>query len=164
MEPLINIDTFIEIFNNLNYRRKLDKIILNFFGLDNQIAYENNKVDTNTFLNIIVFINKQYIFTIRVNDTKKILNHSKNFYINFSLEQKNRNYELLYPCYWQFYCYHCIKDNNKKTIEDLAALLAINNLKDILKFLKHQKIFNEEEIKNIINIIKKKCYNSQLKN
>lgn len=155
MEPLIDINVFIKIFSCKEYRKKLDQIILNFFGLENK-----NKIANALFykeqvsLEIIVFINKSYILKIVIKDNKSLFKENKKFYINFSYEKTKRNYVLRYPCYWEFYCENCMKSKKYKDLEYVAAILYAQNLKQIEKLFNRITVFKKSEIKNIINIIK----------
>lgn len=155
MIPLINIDIFLGIFQNPNYRRKLDEIILNFFGIVPQDIIEiNNLNHYKVTLEFIICIEKKIVMKIAVKDTKNLFKQSKKFFINFSLEAKNRSYQLLYPCYWEFYCNNCVVNRKLKyNIEILASLLAITKRKKLKKSLKKIKIFTKKEIKDIMKKI-----------
>ena len=155
MEKLINIETFIKIFEQESYRKKLDKIILNFFGLDSTKSLtEKNIKKEDIILEIFVCVDKQMIFKINVKDTKHLFKNSKKFYINFSQEDKNQNYMLIYPCYWEFYCSNCLNSrNHKKQLVNIAALFAATNKKEIKSVLRSLKVFNNNEINDIMNIL-----------
>ena len=155
MNQIINIDTFIKIFQNKKYREKLDKIILNFFGLETTNKLENYKEkNSDKKLEFIVFINRIYILKIIIKDTQNLFNYSKKFYINFSYEENNKTYRLLYPCYWEFYCLKCLKEKRKlKDLEKIGALLATEKRKTAEQILKEIKIFNKNEINDIMKMI-----------
>lgn len=160
MLPLINNDVFIKIFQNTNYRIKLDKIILDFFGISpKDIIKEEILNDCEITLEFVICIEKQLVMKILVKDTKGLFRNSKKFYINFSGVNKIRSYQLVYPCYWEFYCQTCLKKGKiKKDIEYLAALLAATQSNDIKSLLKRLKVFNKSEINDIMNIIEDSKY------
>ncbi len=155
MNYLVTIPIFLKIFKNEQYRFKLDKIILNFFGLNNNFAINNpNKKHDNIYLEFNVFINKQFVFKIKVLDNQNLFATSKQFYINFSYEKSHKNYFLIYPNYWEFYCFNCLKNQcHSKKIEILGAILASSNQDEIENLLYKLKYFNENEIKDILNQI-----------
>ncbi len=155
MRKIINKDIFIKIFNNLNYRQKLDKIILNFFGLDNNISEGiETFLESDIIIEFILFINKEYALNIIIKDTKKIFKSSKKFFINLSYREVNKYYELLMPRYWEIYCPYSLKylKNNPKLLL-VAALFSCKNINKVKKILHKLKIFNKTEIKDIMNII-----------
>ena len=151
MKILITKNKFIQIFKEEQYRKKLDKIILNFFGLENnlettekEINQSTNKLEFIIFIDNIIILDKYHLFQ----DTKK-------FYLNFTLQENIRNYMLVYPCYWEIYCTNCLKRKKyKKEIEILGALLAATSIEEITKLLQLLHLFNDKEIKDIINKIK----------
>ena len=155
MKRLVSKQVFIDIFSNLEYRRKLDRIILNFFGLDTNEEVEANEISNeNITLNIMLMINTEEVLNIVVRDTKKLFNTSKNFYINFSFREVDKYHELLMPGYWEVYIpysYKHLKENSKLVL--IAALLYCNELKEVKNILKKLKIFNKNEIENILKII-----------
>lgn len=155
MKGLIKIDTFIKIFEKENYRKKLDKIVLNFFGLDGtNCLIEKDIKKEDVILEFYVCIEKQMIFKIIIKDTKHLFKNSKKFYINFRIEDGNQNYILLYPCYWEFYCINCLKNkNHKKQLANIAALFAATNKKEIKSILKSLKVFNNNEINDIMYML-----------
>lgn len=155
MEKLINIEMFIKIFEQENYREKLDKIVLNFFGLDStKCLIEKDIKKEDIILEFYVCVYKQVIFKIIVKDTKHLFKNSKKFYINFSEEDKNQNYMLLYPCYWEFYCSSCLNNkNHKKQLSNIASLFAATNKKEIKSILKALKVFNNNEINDIMYML-----------
>lgn len=155
MNSLFNIDKFIKVFSKQEYRKKLDKIILNFFGLENKTIVNNCEIKENDIiLEFLIFIDKNYVFKIIVKDYKHLFKTSKKFYINFSNNKFYKNYTLLYPCYWEFYCTTCLKSNyRKKQLETVASLFAVTTKKELKNILKDLKIFNNNEINDIMNII-----------
>lgn len=157
MEMLISIQTFIKIFSNEIYRKKLDKIILNFFGLETSNIISGNDIKKDDILlEFLIYINKQFIFKIIVKDINNLFNYSKKFYINFSYEDKKKNYILLYPCYWEFYCNDCLRNkSNQKLLTNFAALLASTNRNEIKSTLKSLKVFNNKEINDIMNMLER---------
>jgi hypothetical protein len=158
MKPLVDIDTFIKIFNNQKYRKKLDKIILNFFGLDNNIAINDEDINKKEVtLEFYILIDKQFIFKIKIIDKERIFKEPKKFYLNFSHQDSNKPYYLLYPCYWEIYCNYCLKNKNKtKPITLLAALLSSKKICEIKLILNKMKVFNYSEMNDIINMIDSK--------
>ena len=91
---------------------------------------------------------------IVIADEKHLFKESKKFYINFSFKKRKRNYILLYPCYWEFYCYNCLKtEKNKKSLENIAALLSVQEINEVEETLKKVKIFNDKEINDIKKLI-----------
>ncbi len=153
----MDIDHFIKIFSIPKYRKKLDKIILNFFGLK-PIDLVNGYYESEygNVLEFIITFNKQYLFKIVVYDTKNLFNCSKKFYLNFSLEKNDKGYTLLYPCYWEFYCNSCLSSYpHKKCIEWFASLFATTDYYEIKTILKHLRFHVFDRYK-ILMIIKNK--------
>jgi hypothetical protein len=150
MNRLINIDNFIKIFSYSKYRTKLDMIILSFFGLDSNITSYNKDTGNDTTIEFFAFIDKQFIFKIVIVDKNRFFKESKKFYLNFSFENSNVSYSMPYPYYFEFYCYY---KNNHKPITLFANLLSCTNIKDIKKILNKLKVFNYQEMNDIINII-----------
>jgi len=155
MKSIFGINAFVKIFSNEKYREKLDNIILSFFGLESNIKIKkskNNYEESN--LEFIVFLNKIFLLKIVVKDTQKLFKFSKKFYINFSYKKCKKNYVLLYPCYWEIYYNTCLKNNDrKKELETFAALFGTNTKKEVKMLLKELKIFNNDEINDIMNMI-----------
>ena len=155
MKKIISKDIFIKIFKRENYRKKLDEIILNFFGLtthsnDNSFISYKKCVS----LEFIVFINTEYVLKIVVKDTKNLFKTPKKFYINLSYSQVDRHHTLLMPCYWEIYCPYCLKKlKNNPQILLIAALLYCKTKEEVKNVLNKIKIFNKTEIANIMNII-----------
>ncbi len=158
MQRLITKEKFKKIFEDKKYRYKFDKVLLNFFGLDNNIPI--NKMDLNKSSSIIefhFFINTELILKIHLEDTKKLFVENKKFYINFSYREVDSFFEILIPCYYEFYipyCYRHIKVSPKLYL--MASLLYCTTLQEVETVLKLLKIFSSEEIKNILKIIKDK--------
>lgn len=154
MNYLITQEIFIKIFQNPIYRQKLDKIILNFFGLDTCKPENSNFSQEDILLEFLLFIDKKYVLKIIVKDTKKLFQTSKKFYINISYTNKQRYHQLIMPCYWEFYCLYSLKIINKsKPFSLICALFACQTTDEIKFVLKQTKIFNKAEIRDIINII-----------
>lgn len=155
MKKIITKEQFLKIFENPNYRQRLDKIILNFFGLDANIplsSYNNSK--NVILLEFILFINTEYVLKIVVEDKEKIFKRSRSFYINLSFREVLRHHQLLMPCYWEIYCEYSLKHLKKEPkILLIAALLSCRDMKEIREILKMLECFNKEEINNIINIL-----------
>ncbi len=155
MKKRITKKEFIEIFQDRNYRRKLDKMILNFFGLENTIEEESNKIENeDIFLEFVLLINTEYTLKIIVKDTKHLFKNSKKFYINLSYRDVEKYHELLMPGYWEIYCPYSYK-NQKETPKLLliAALFYCDTSKEIEKILKKCQTFSAIEIKNILSIV-----------
>lgn len=157
MKRLITNDVFMTIFSNLEYRRKLDKIILNFFGLET-----NNRMNIHDItkeditLEFILMINTEEVLRILVKDVKKLFSMSKKFYINISLHEINKYHVLRMPCYWEVYapfCFHHLKKKPKIIL--IAALLYCKNVHEVKTILKKINTFNNKEIKNILKTIEK---------
>ena len=155
MKSIFSIEKFVKIFNNKKYRKKLDKIILNFFGLENNMKMEcNQNNDEYVNLEITLFLDRLYLLKIIVKDTKSLFKTSKKFYINLSYKKAQKNHKLIYPCYWEFYYNVCSKSNiRKRRIETLAALFGAVNKKEVKMLLNELKIFNKNEINDIMNIV-----------
>ena len=116
MRRLININTFKKIFSISKYRRKLDKIILDFYGLSLKKVTQKKTCenDDEVTILIIVMINTEVILKIIVKDVYNVLNQSKTFYINFSFREVCKSHELIIPCYWEIYipyCFENLKEN-----------------------------------------------------
>lgn len=157
MASLINTEVFLRIFQNPIYRKKLDIIILDFFGMSPMDIEKPIKSEKCVILEFIICIEKQKVMNISIVDTKHIFENSKKFYINFCLKDKNRSYVLLYPCYWEFYCGACARKTRKmKNIELFAAILAMTEKAEIKKAIKKLKIFHKQEINDIMKKIDRK--------
>ncbi len=155
MKRIISNEKFKELFSNIEYRRKLDQVILNFFGLDTTKPLNEEENFTNSiFLEFILFINTEYILKISVKDTQKLFNHSKQFYINISFREVERYHQLLMPCFWEIYSPYSLKNLNNNKLYLIAALLSANNMKEIEYILFKLHIFSKVEIANIIEAIK----------
>lgn len=157
MQKIITKKKFLEIFQKEEYRKKLDKIILNFFGLDtNERITEEELEKEEVTIEIVFMINTEKVLNIFVKDKKLILNHSKKFYLNLSFREVEKHYELLIPCYWEIYIPYCYQElNNKKILLLFAALFYCETPKKVKSILKKIKIFTKEEIEKILTIIKK---------
>ena len=155
MKRLVSKKVFITIFSNLKYRHKLDKIVLNFFGLDTNEEISLNEITKEDItINIMLMINTEEILNIIVRDTKNLFNSSKNFYINFSYREVDKYHELLMPGYWEVYIpysYKHLKENPKLLL--IAALLYCENLQEVKNILKNLQMFNKNDIENILKII-----------
>ena len=154
MKRKITKDVFMKIFSNLEYRRKLDRIILNFFGLDNT-KEENKPIEKGEItLEFILLINTELTLKIKIKDTQNIFKSSKKFYINLSYRKVERYHELLMPCYWEIYCPYAYKYPKKEPrLLLVAALLNCYNDKEIKKTLKKMEVFTTEDINQILKII-----------
>ena len=157
MTKLLTRHIFMAIFKNENYRKKLDQIILNFFGLDSSLAIKRNEIkETDITIEIIVMLNTEITFTILVKDTQSFLQASKKFYLNLSYREVEKYYDLLIPCYWEVYipyAYHHIKNTPKIIL--LASLFFCESSRKFKSILKKLEIFNQREIEEILKIIKK---------
>lgn len=155
MIPVINTDKFIQIFERKHLRTKLDKLILNFYGLENNKQIENSRISkAKITLTFHVYINEKLIFKIQIVDTRKLFDSSKNFYIHFTYENIEKNYNLVMPCYWEFYCLYCRNNYTKhKPITILAAMLACEKIEEVQQLLIQIKIFNEDDIEEILAIL-----------
>ncbi len=157
MKKIIKKETFINIFKNEGYRYKLDKIILNFFGLDAETKVEESQIKKeDTILKFIFMVNTEVVLNINVKDTKKLFTSSKIFYINLSYREVEKYHELLIPCYWEIYipfCYRFLKPTPKLLL--IAALFYCETQEEAQKILEKLKVFNQKEIQNILNYIPK---------
>lgn len=155
MLPIINIDKFIQIFEHKHLRIKLDKLILNFYGLENNQPLNKEKnANIKVTLTFHIYIDETFIFKIQIIDIRKLFDCSKNFYIHFTYEKIEKNYNLIMPCYWEFYCLYCRNNYSKyKPITILAAMLACEKIEEVQQLLIQIKIFNEDEIKEILSIL-----------
>lgn len=157
MRTLINKEVFLEIFKNEAYRKKLDKLLLNFFGISPKDIINSNKIKNTVILEFIICIEKEVVMNILVVDTKNLFKYSKKFYINFCLKENTRNYLLIYPCYWEFYCQSCMKKKrHMKKIEVFASLFTITSRKEMKKTIKKLKTFNKQEINDMMKKIERK--------
>ncbi len=155
MDKIITREIFLNIFKRKEYRNKLDKIVLNFFDLDTtkRINYKNIKKET-IVLKFILMINTEEVLNILVEDTKKLFQSSKTFYINISFREVEKYHELLIPCYWEIYAPFSYKNLKKKPkIYLLAALLCCKDKEEIEKILKELECFTMKNIQNILKII-----------
>lgn len=157
MKKMIKKETFINIFKNEKYRYKLDKIILNFFGLDAKTKVEENEIkEEDTVLRFIMMINTEVVLKINVKDTKKLFSSSKTFYINLSYREVEKYHELLIPCYWEIYipfCFKNLKANPKLLL--ISALFYCETEEEIQKILEKLKVFSKDEMQDILNCIPK---------
>lgn len=156
MRRLININTFKKIFSISKYRRKLDKIILDFYGLSLKKVTQKKTCenDDEVTILIIVMINTEVILKIIVKDVYNVLNQSKTFYINFSFREVCKSHELIIPCYWEIYIPYCLKNlKENPKICLIAALLYCTKTEEIELILRQLKMFNKKDIENIIKII-----------
>lgn len=157
MKKIIKKDTFINIFKNEEYRYKLDKMILNFFGLEAETKVEESQIKKeDTILRFIFMVNTEVVLKINVKDTKKLFSSSKTFYINLSYREVEKYHELLIPCYWEIYipfCYHHIKTTPKLLL--IAALFYCKTQEEVQEILEKLKVFSQKEIQNILNCIPK---------
>lgn len=157
MKKMIKKETFINIFKNEEYRYKLDKMILNFFGLEAETKVEESQIKKeDTILRFIFMINTEVVLKINVKDTKKLFSSSKTFYINLSYREVEKYHELLIPCYWEIYipfCYQHIKTTPKLLL--IAALFYCETEEEVQKVLEKLKVFSQDEIQNILNCIPK---------
>lgn len=157
MPKLITKRTFLTIFEEEEYRHKLDKIILNFFGLEtsNQLN-ENNIASEDVVIKFVFMLNTESLLNIVVKDTKKIFNHSKTFYINFSYREVEKYHVLLIPCYWEVYIPYCYKNKKSKNqIYLLANLFYCEKESKIKLILKKLNLFSPKEIEDILLKIRK---------
>ncbi len=157
MKKLINKETFLKIFEKEEYRYKLDKIILNFFGLDAKTKIEESKMQKeDTILRFVFMVNTEIVLNIHVQDTKKLFSSSKVFYINLSYREVEKYHELLIPCYWEMYISYCYQ--HQKEIPSLILIAALFNCEtreEIEKILEKLKVFDKKEIENILQLIPK---------
>lgn len=155
MQNIITKEKFREIFKKPMYRKKLDKMILNFFGLEANQKEDVLKItNEDVLLEFIVMINTDYLLKIIVKDTKKMFTTSKKFYLNFSFQKVKKYHELLMPCYWEIYCPYAL-ENKKKNPKLLliASLLACKNIQEVTEILEELKVFQKKEIEEILNIV-----------
>lgn len=155
MPKLMTKEIFLEIFSKKEYRDKLDKIILNFFGLETtkKVEIANIKKDSVT-LKFVFMINTEVVLNILIEDTKKLFQSSKIFYINISFREVEKYHVLLMPCYWEIYAPYSfwhLKEKPKLIL--IAALFNCQNKKEIENILKKLKTFSKEEIKNVLKVI-----------
>ncbi len=155
MTKLISKQVFLSIFEQENYRYKLDKIILNFFGLEAENIREKNIISNKAvLLKFILMINTEKVLEILIEDTKKLFQMSKIFYINISFREVEKYHELLLPCYWEIYVpysYQHLKEKPKLIL--FVALFYCEQKKEIQEILKKLKIFHKSEIQNILKKI-----------
>ena len=155
MKKIKTKDIFIKIFKIKKYRQKLDEIILNFFGLttksnSNYFNYKQEKIT----LEIILFIDNEYVLKIIIHDTQKLFTISKKFYINLSFLKENKYHILLRPCYWEIYCTYCQENiKNSPQILLIAAILNCKTIKEVEEVFNYLTIFTNKEKKEILKII-----------
>ena len=157
MQKLLTKEKFISIFQKEVYRRKLDTILLNFFGLDTtQIIRRDEIVEDTITLEIIFMLNTEIILRIFVKDTKKLFCSSKKLYINLSYREVNRKFAMLIPGYFEIYIPYVYQHRNTLNKFYLfASLFACNTYRKLKNGLKKLEIFDCEEIEDILSIIKK---------
>ena len=157
MAKFITKKEFLEIFSKQNYRRKLDQILLSFFGLEASKAIEENEIEERDItIEIILMINTEKVCSILIKDTQLLLKASKKIYLNLSYREVNKHYELLIPCYFEVYIpysYKHLKEDSPLFL--LAGLFYCESLSKTKSLLKKIKIFNNAEIEDILKIIKK---------
>lgn len=157
MQKLITKKTFLTIFRNEIFRYKLDKIILNFFGLEVSNKVEEHEIKKeDIILNFIFMINTEVVLKISVKDTKKLFFSSKNFYLNLSYREVEKYHELLIPCYWELYipyCHQYLKEKPKLLL--IVALFYCETIEEVKEILEKLKIFTKKEKKDILKIVSK---------
>lgn len=155
MKKRVTKDIFMKIFSNLEYRKKLDKIILNFFGLDNtKIENQEEIKDGDILLEFTLLLNTEKILKIIIKDTKKMFKASKKFYLNFSYREVEQYHVLLIPCYWEIYCKYAKKYIKKHPkIYLIAALLECTTKEEVKFILNKMEVFTKKEIKDIMKFI-----------
>lgn len=157
MQKLITKKIFMDIFKNEEYRYKLDKMILNFFGLEAEQKIREKEIKKeNVILKFVFMINTEVVLNINIKDTKRLFSSSKIFYLNLSYREVEKYHELLIPCYWEIYipyCYSYLKERPKLLL--LTALLYCETEEEVKEILKKLKIFTKVEIEDILKIIQK---------
>ncbi len=132
----MDLKVYIEVLKNTEIRKKVDKIILNFFGLDNNIIITTKEISKKDItLEFFILLNEKLLFKIIVLDNKKLFKESKQFFLNFCNKKSSKKYALVLPCYWEVYYQNC-KSNNYKKIFNLANIFNIQNKEQIIKYLK----------------------------
>ena len=156
MSYLINKDTFFKIFSNPTYRLKLDHIILNFWGLEiNHKIFIPLNITEDVILEFNILLENSLLFKIRLKDTQNLFKSSKKFYLNFSLKYSKKSHEQIIPNFWNIYCLSQKSyENPNKLVLEFAKIFCVKNFEELNLTLKKLKIFNNNEIKDIINIIK----------
>ena len=155
MQRIITNKTFIKIFENKILRKKLDKIILHFFGLEaNTILKDKEIKPKENILKFILFINTELTLKIKILDDQNLFTTSKTFYINISFREVPKYHALLMPCYWEIYspyAYQHQKTNPKLIL--IAALFSCTKKEEIQKILQKLEEFTADEIATILEMI-----------
>lgn len=156
MSYLVNKNTFLKIFSNPVYRLKLDHIILDFWGFDtNRKIFTSIDILHDVILEFNVLLENNLLFRIRLKDTKNLFQSSKQFYLNFSLKYTEKSHELVIPHFWNIYCHNKKRTNNPhKLVLQFANIFQAKTLTELNLILTKLKIFNNDEINDIINMIK----------
>lgn len=152
---MITKNKFIKIFSKKEYRKKLDKIILNFFGLEANTILKKNEIPVEkNILEFLLFINTELTLKIKVLDNQNLFTTSKTFYINISFRNVKKYHELLRPCYWEIYSLYAFRfpKNNPKLVL-IAALFSCTKKEEIKSILKKTQEFNNKEIQKILKML-----------
>ncbi len=131
-------EKYIKFLQDKNNRKRIDKAILEFFGLDTKYIIPLSDIkDNSIILEFFIMLNEEFLFKIKVLDSKNLFKESKQFFLNFCNKHSKRKFTLVLPCYWEIYYHNCKENNNNKKILDFA------------------NIFNYQKESEIINAIKK---------
>ena len=156
MQNLVTKKKFMMIFSKDVYRRKLDTLLLNFFGLEASTLTEKETMEDANTIEFILLLNTEKLLSIMVKDTKHLFHSSKKIYINLSYREVQKHFEVLIPCYYEIYIpylFHHQKENPKFYL--LVSLFYCKTLRKAQNLLKKMENFNQEEIEDILKIIKK---------
>lgn len=155
MDDSTNINNFLIIFSHEKYRQILDKIVLDFFGLNANNQVKENQFNSNLpTLEFNVLYKNIFLFNIIVHDLKGFFKCSKKFYLNFSDDKTKRPYELIMPCYWNIYFkYKSPNILKEKKLVQFAQFFAIDNFQELKTLFINLKLFNNNEINDIINMV-----------
>ncbi len=156
MNYLVSKNVFLKVFNNPLYRLKIDHIILNFWGLDiNNKIFSSIDIINDIILEFNILLENNLLFRIRLKDTKHLFKSSKKFYLNFSLKSTSKTHELIIPNFWNIYCLTKIpKKSPHKIIFYFSKIFQAQTLNELNLILTNLKVFNKDEIHDIINVIK----------
>lgn len=152
MKRIITKEVFDKIFSNKEYRKKFDYIFLEYFGLSYSVP-TNECSETDTYIEFNIYLNTDKIHTIRVKNNKYNFKENKRLFVNFSYMDVERYRVLLIPNYWEIYTKYCLKHKNNKKLLLFAGLFASTSIDKCMEIFKNLKMFNEEELEDIKNIL-----------
>lgn len=154
MQRIINKKVFMDIFKDKELRYKLDKMILEFFGLDNSKVINNKDIEEDKIIEFVVLINTEIVLRIKVIDNKELFKTFRSILINFSYLDVDKHYEILMPGFIDIYCIYNYNHLNKcKNLLLIGALLNCKTIDEVKNVLNSIKIFDEKDVEKIVSML-----------